>query len=336
MSHEIVSTSLEKIAQECLLRSQGGYTSAQIIWHGGEPLLRTRDFYSAALEVQKKYPNVKFNNSLQSNLTLLDDAWMDFFLKYDFKVGGSLDGPDWANGISRPTMGGDSSTQRVLENILAAKQKGLNIGVITVIGRHNYQRLPELYAFFKHNGIDFEANMLTSDGFAKDGSLSLTPKEFAYSVNQLFDLWFYDKEEPILTASSFMKNAVAMLTGESIECTFSGFCRGRYISIAANGDVYPCGRFNSKETPQYKLGNILRDDLRTMILSPPQELMASRDTSEIEKCADCEYVKVCKGGCPYNALLAYGDIKREDNFCEAYKKIFSHIRGRVEEEIRRL
>jgi uncharacterized protein len=337
MSEKVLRTSLEKIAKESIKRFTRDPATAQMIWHGGEPLLLGRNFYRKALDIQRRQQGVVFQNDVQSNLTLLDEKWISFFLENNFRVGGSFDGPGWANDISRLTRDGEPTTDRVLENILLAKSKGLNVGVITMVGRHNYNRLNELYAFFKEHEIDFEANMITWGGFAQEraGGLALNSEEYGIAITKLFDLWFFDKAGKVPKASSFMKDSIAMLSGNPIECVHSGNCRGRYVAINPNGDVYPCGRFTDA-TPEYKLGNILIDDLENMILSESQADMFERDHEKIEDCADCDYGSVCKAGCPYNALVGFGDARKKDYLCDAYKTMFSHIRIRVTEELKKI
>ena len=63
------------------------------IWHGGEPLLRSRSFYERAIELQKRYADGRrVDNCIQTNATLLDDEWCKFLGKHRFLVGVSIDG----------------------------------------------------------------------------------------------------------------------------------------------------------------------------------------------------------------------------------------------------
>lgn len=337
MSGDVVKATLEKIATESLRRSDGQKTSAQVIWHGGEPLLLGQEFYQEALRIQRKFELITFYNAVQSNLTLLTDDWINFFKENYFRVGGSLDGSKCINDLSRPMKGGGSSFDKILKNLKRAKKEGLNIGVICVIGKHNYHKLDELYDFFKKEGIDFEANPLTIDGFARNNKeeIAITPEELGEAINYLFDKWFNDKVEPIIGNSGFLKYSIALLTGKSAECVYTGNCSERYLSITVNGDVYPCGRFGI-DTPEFRLGNILFDDIESLFQAKPRLHLAKRTPEQIEECVSCEYKRICKGGCPYSALLGFGDVLQRDYFCEGYKKIFKHIESAVESEIKAL
>ena len=74
-------------------------------WHGGEPLLLGLDFYRRAVSLQEKYAAGKrIENTLQTNGTLVDGAWCDFFAAHGFLVGLSLDGPqDLHDAFRRPS-----------------------------------------------------------------------------------------------------------------------------------------------------------------------------------------------------------------------------------------
>ena len=63
-------------------------------WHGGETLMRPISFYKKALELQRKYAGGRqIDNCIQTNGTLLNDEWCQFFKENNFLVGVSIDGP---------------------------------------------------------------------------------------------------------------------------------------------------------------------------------------------------------------------------------------------------
>src|SRR6187399_1535995 len=65
-----------------------------IAWQGGEPSLMGLDFFRRSIEYEKTYlPQGKtILNTIQTNGTLLDDEWCEFFKANNFLVGLSLDG----------------------------------------------------------------------------------------------------------------------------------------------------------------------------------------------------------------------------------------------------
>lgn len=50
------------------------------IWHGGEPLLAGKEFYEAVVRLQNnRKTNQRIINAVQTNGTLLDEEFIDFF-----------------------------------------------------------------------------------------------------------------------------------------------------------------------------------------------------------------------------------------------------------------
>lgn len=64
------------------------------LWQGGEPLLLGISFYQKALLFQQRFSGRKrITNAIQTNGTLLTEAWCQFLKRNHFLVGISLDGP---------------------------------------------------------------------------------------------------------------------------------------------------------------------------------------------------------------------------------------------------
>ena len=57
----------------------------KFIWHGGEPTLRGVEFYREVVNIQQglmsKGEHPVFRNDMQTNATLVDDTWAEFFKK---------------------------------------------------------------------------------------------------------------------------------------------------------------------------------------------------------------------------------------------------------------
>ena len=63
------------------------------IWHGGEPLLWGIENFRKVLEFQEKeLSELDYGNSIQTNLSLLTEDYVDLFIKHDVHIGFSIDG----------------------------------------------------------------------------------------------------------------------------------------------------------------------------------------------------------------------------------------------------
>ena len=65
-------------------------------WQGGEPTILGVDYFRRIVALQKQYrrSGKRIRNALQTNGTLLDKDWAEFFKAHDFLIGLSLDGPE--------------------------------------------------------------------------------------------------------------------------------------------------------------------------------------------------------------------------------------------------
>jgi len=66
-----------------------------VVWHAGEPMVLPIDFYRQAFRMidDMRPPDLMLTHSFQTNGTLIDDAWCDFFAEANINVGVSIDGP---------------------------------------------------------------------------------------------------------------------------------------------------------------------------------------------------------------------------------------------------
>lgn len=62
-------------------------------FQGGEPTVAGIDYFKDFIDyVDRVNTGKKITYAIQTNATLLDDAWIELFSKHDFLVGVSLDG----------------------------------------------------------------------------------------------------------------------------------------------------------------------------------------------------------------------------------------------------
>lgn len=113
-----------------------------VVWHGGEPLAAGRDHLAALMA-----PLRGVEHHVQTNATLIDDAWCDFFLRHKIEVGISIDGPV-AESAFRTDRAGRPAYDRILRGVEALRRHGIRFAAICVVTDPRPGLAAELYRYF--------------------------------------------------------------------------------------------------------------------------------------------------------------------------------------------
>ncbi len=322
MSYETLENMISKL--------QRTYDGIEYIWHGGEPLLMGIDFYEKVIEIEKreKSSNQWIINTVQTNGTLMNQEWIDFFKKNDFTIGLSLDGPEEVNNLTRIYPDGSGTFRCIMNSIELMKKNDMRFGAICILTGKNIDSIEEIYSFFKQENIGVKFNPVYLDGRAnKHKDLELSPKKYGLELIKLFNRWFLEDE--FVSVSQFEDFVSMILSNSPVGCSFHDTCQDTFVSVDDKGDVYPCGRFAGNK--EFKYGNINVDSLENLMEhNPKRNSFIDRNVYE---CKDCEFFDKCHSGCPHNAYSTYGDINKKDQFCHAYKMLLKHIDNVITEEL---
>ena len=309
-------------------------------WHGGEPLLRSIDFYRKALSLQQKYAGGRrIDNVIQTNGTLLTDEWCEFFAQNHWLVGISIDGPQPDHDHYRLTAAGKPSWKKVMQGIKLLKKHGVEWNAMAVVNAYNANHPLEFYRFFKENGCQFlqftpiverltrheDGRTLASLADKDEISLSeasVAPEQWGYFLCAIFDEW--------------VRKDVGKIFVEIFDCTLSnwmgispGICAyskecGHAGVMEHNGDVYSCDHF---VFPEYKLGNIRDHSLIDMLYGEQQqEFSRLKHSSLPRQCKECDMEFACHGECPKNRFMKdkYGDSGL-NYLCPGYYHYYQHV-----------
>lgn len=309
-------------------------------WHGGEPLLRSIDFYRKALSLQQKYARGRrIDNVIQTNGTLLTDEWCEFFAQNHWLVGISIDGPQPDHDHYRLTAAGKPSWQKVMQGIKLLKKHGVEWNAMAVVNAYNANHPLEFYRFFKENGCQFlqftpivERQTRHEDGrtlasLADKNEIplseaSVTPEQWGYFLSAIFDKWVRKDVGKIFVEIFDCTLANWMGISPGI-CAYSKEC-GHAGVIEHNGDVYSCDHF---VFPEYKLGNIRDHSLIDMLYGEQQqEFSRLKHSSLPRQCKECDMEFACHGECPKNRFMKdkYGDSGL-NYLCPGYYHYYQHV-----------
>ena len=317
-------------------------TMSQVLftWHGGEPLLRSIDFYRKALSLQQKYAGGRrIDNVIQTNGTLLTDEWCEFFAQNHWLVGISIDGPQPYHDHYRLTAAGKPSWQKVMQGIKLLKKHGVEWNAIAVVNAYNVNHPLEFYRFFKENGCQFlqftpiverltrheDGRTLASLADKNEIPLSeasVTPEQWGYFLSAIFDEWVRKDVGKIFVEIFDCTLANWMGISPGI-CAYSKEC-GHAGVMEHNGDVYSCDHF---VFPEYKLGNIRDHSLIDMLYGEQQqEFSRLKHSSLPRQCKECDMEFACHGECPKNRFMKdkYGDSGL-NYLCLGYYHYYQHV-----------
>ena len=90
MADELLETYVRQ-----LVEAHAGSPEVTIAWQGGEPTLMGVDFFRRSVELARSFalPGQRVAYTIQTNGTLIDQEWAEFFATNGVLVGLSIDGP---------------------------------------------------------------------------------------------------------------------------------------------------------------------------------------------------------------------------------------------------
>lgn len=113
-----------------------------VVWHGGEPLAAGRDHLAALMA-----PFSGVEHHIQTNATLIDDAWCEFFRAHEIEVGISVDGPA-ARSVLRTDWAGNPAYKRIMRGVEALRRHDIRFAAICVVSDPQPELAAELYRYF--------------------------------------------------------------------------------------------------------------------------------------------------------------------------------------------
>lgn len=312
--------------------------SVRFIWHGGEPLVRGRDFYKKALflQDQTRRDGQTVINGLQTNGTLVDEEWARFFHDHHFEVGLSLDGPRSLHDQQRPTADRRGSWDKAMRAVQLFREHNVPFGALIVVSDETIRLGADaMFAFLIENGVNCFAMLhlrpeSRPDGMYDPGSDYVALDRFNRYQMRMFDLWFAHND-PDIHIREFDSILSMLLGGNASVCTLAGGCIGKHFGVNVNGDIYHCDRYVSDN--DYRLGNIVTDDWGAIFSREEIRVLQERNRKRLAGYVDCSYLPICHGGCPHNYYIDRRSIRNFDGRCCGEASLIAHIRQRLSESL---
>jgi len=341
--HRPEATRARRMSRETLealirdvIAAQDGVPVIHFAWQGGEPTLAGLDFFREAVSIQQRLcpPGSIVANAIQTNGTLVDREWAEFFAANRFLVGISLDGPPVLHDPLRRDGRGRATHAKSMRGLAHLQQAGVEYNALSVVHRLNFNQGLSVYRFLRRVGvrhmqfIPLVERLCAGGGFAApppaDADAATAPWTpppggFGVFLCDVFDEWLANDVGQVFVQA--IEEHVAALAGRPAGlCVFGPDCSSAPI-VEADGDLYSCDHY---AYPAYRLGNIREQPIGELLRSARQrEFGQVKLTGRDEECRACRFAFACCGGCPKHRFVPAAGGRR-NYLCASYQRFFAH------------
>lgn len=336
MSPQVLQAAGERIAEHV---RQHQLDCVDIVFHGGEPLLigtKTFDLYAGTL---RRLVPCSVNFGLQTNGTLLNEAWLNTLAEHRVRIGISLDGPMTANDRSRRYHSGKGSFGDVVQSVERTRSREewstLLGGFLAVV---DLQNSPDaVYDFFRSleaGSIDLILPDAHHDAlpFRPSG----TDGQTAYGrwLSRFFDRWW--EEQPDLEIRLLNEVLVLMLGGPSAHESI-GAKSVDLVVVEADGEIEPVDTLKVVGREATKTGlNVSHNSFDEALEQPAILSRMSGYSSLCSTCLQCSHLNHCGGGYLPHRYSREQGFQNPSVYCQDLHFLFEHMRRRIGEELHNL
>ena len=300
-----------------------------VVWHAGEPLVLPVAFYRRAFALidELKPAGLSVTHSFQTNGTLIDDTWCDFFGEANVSVGVSIDGPQRLHDKNRVTRSGRGTFDKTIAGVRLLRRRGVPFHVISVLTAESLAAPDEMFDFYLAEGIEHVCfNVEESEGDHRSEAFADAGIDRAY-YRFLSEFWRLSAAHP--GRLNFIRE-IDDAQRNVFRPQEAGFFNQLAVPFAVTsmdwtGNIATFSPellgLKNAEYQDFVLGNVNRDQLAEMADAPLLARMKADIDTGIALCRDtCEYFSVCGGGEPVNKLFENGSFaSAETTYCRVTK-----------------
>ncbi len=303
-------------------------------WHGGEPTLFGLDSFRKIVQFQRKHKpaNKEIINGIQTNGSLLDETWCEFFAAEHFIVGISIDGPEEIHNRYRLTKDKRPTFKQTMRGYDLLQKYRVHTEILCVVNSQNVHLPLPVYRFFKQINAGYITFLpLVEQQPGQDSGV--TPETvpsgaFGDFLCTIFDEWV-SRDIGQVKIQIIEEATRTAFNQEHTLCIFKKRCGGVPV-VEHNGDFYSCDHYVD---PDHFLGNIVHRSLAEFLDSPVQKAFGQAKLDTLPQyCLQCAVRDMCNGECPKNRFIQTPDGEPGLNYlCEGYRKFFTHCTPFVNE-----
>lgn len=308
-------------------------------FQGGEPLLNYEIIKHIFYYAEKNKEKHEISYNVVTNLTLLTDEMIEFFIENSFGISTSIDGPKFLHDVNRPLKNGDGTYEKTVESIRKMQRRGIRVGAIQTTTRASLKYPREIVRAYMDLGFDsIFVRPLTPLGKA-----AMNWDEIGYSPEEFIDFYqeVVDELIKINKNERFMKEDHSAILLSRMDGKFVNYMELRspcgagigQLAYYADGNIFTCdeGRMlHEMGDSVFKLGNVFSSSYSDIINNGVcRTVCASSILESIPVCCDCVYQPYC-GTCPVVNYAKSNDVIEKEPRgyrCRIYSGMLDYLFG---------
>ncbi len=306
------------------VRTWAGEHPVRVLWHGGEPLTVGASTFTKLLSRFPERGVHPIRHAVQTNATLIDDAWCDVFERWAVDVSVSIDGPGEANG-NRTDRRGRRTTERTLRGIDVLRRRGIAFDAIAVVSEPSAERAREMYAWFAELGTrTLGVNLVERKGVYR-GRVTWDEREVVEFWAALLTCRRFDGRMRIRDLDHALRYVRDELDGRADERVIAP--RELAPMVMWNGALVPTGPelagFTSPRHGALSIGDITESGLVELMERVVDVPWVAEAMDGFANCrSTCDHFAFCLGGNAANKFFETGRFDTtETTHCRTSKKL---------------
>jgi uncharacterized protein len=301
-----------------------------VIFFGGEPLLKKdiiRSTVDYCRQLESEHPHkYHFHYKITTNGLLLDKEFMQYALENKIMISLSIDGTKEAHDRHRKSADGKDTHEIIAGKIRDLLSYQPYANALMVVSPENVDTYYESVKFLIEEGFVYIIAALNYAGKWEDGHLKKLKKQYELLAG------YYKKltlEEKKFFFSPFEMKLSTHIKGKDILCTDCHLAKTQ-VSIAPNGDVYPCVQFvqDAVSNKEFVIGNVT-----TGFDNKKRGKLYSRSQSSNESCDVCTIKSRCNYKCSCLNWQTTKELNKPSAFLCESEKIIVPIVDKLGEEL---
>lgn len=314
MKFTIAQKAVDRIDEFCCKKSIEKF---EILFYGGEPLIKF-DLIQDIINYTK-LKKTKFEFSIITNATLLNESTLNFIKENKIKLGISIDGPKKINDANRIYKNKDGSVyDDIIDKIKPIIDKGISYCLSMTLSSDVLDNKNKILEWIKQIGVNNIAFNLMhmSDKNSNWKDVYEKSADFLFGINKELNNIRINEDR--------VERNWRLFNSSNFKFSDCGATGLNQITIKPNGDVIIC--HGDIKNNKNICGNISTDSIEKCLNSKNKKVWINRSPIKNRKCLKCPAIYLCGGGCANESFHMFGGLKKIDKpFCIFTKKALENI-----------